>query len=99
MKKQKTTVAPKKKQSVIAYYKRFGWKVAAKDVLHDVIGSILYAAGIYTFAATADFAPGGITGGAYVQNGHLLNCTIVDNSARNIGGVNCADGTVSNCVR
>ena len=39
-----------------------------------------------------------ITGGAYVQNGHLLNCTIVDNSARNIGGVNCADGTVSNCV-
>ena len=39
-----------------------------------------------------------ITGGAYVQSGHLLNCTIADNSARNIGGVNCADGTVSNCV-
>lgn len=68
MKKQKTTVAPKKKQSVIAYYKRFGWKVAAKDVLHDVIGSILYAAGIYTFAATADFAPGGITGVAMIIN-------------------------------
>ena len=68
MKKQKTTVAPRKKQSVIAYYKRFGWKVAAKDVLHDVVGSILYAAGIYTFAATADFAPGGITGVAMIIN-------------------------------
>ncbi len=39
-----------------------------------------------------------ITGGAFVKNGHLLNCTVVDNSARNIGGVNCLAGTVSNCV-
>ena len=39
-----------------------------------------------------------IVGGAYVQSGHLLNCTIVGNSARNIGGVNCLAGTVSNCV-
>ena len=66
--KKKQELAPGKKQSVIGYYKRFGWKVAAKDVLHDVIGSILYAAGIYTFAATADFAPGGITGVAMIIN-------------------------------
>lgn len=68
MKKQKVQIAPRKKQSVIGYYKKYGWKVAAKDVLHDVIGSILYAAGIYTFAATADFAPGGITGVAMIIN-------------------------------
>lgn len=68
MKKQKVQIAPRTKQSVIGYYKKYGWKVAAKDVLHDVIGSILYAAGIYTFAATADFAPGGITGVAMIIN-------------------------------
>ena len=67
-KAKKSVLAPRKKQSVIEYYKRFGWKVAAKDVLHDVIGSILYAAGIYSFAATADFAPGGITGVAMIIN-------------------------------
>ncbi len=71
MKKQKTTVAPRKKQSVIAYYKRFGWKVAAKDVLHDVIGSFLYAIGISFFAAKADFAPGGITGIAMIIHHYL----------------------------
>ncbi|MBR6039473.1 MAG: YitT family protein [Clostridia bacterium] len=68
MKKQKVQIAPRTKQSVIGYYKKYGWKVAAKDVLHDVIGSILYAADIYTFAATADFAPGGITGVAMIIN-------------------------------
>ena len=71
MKKQKTQIVPKKKQSIIAYYKRFGWKVAAKDVLHDVIGSFLYAIGISFFAAKADFAPGGITGVAMIIN-HFL---------------------------
>ncbi len=71
MKKQKTQLAPRKKQSVIGYYKKYGWKIAAKDVLHDVIGSILYAAGIYTFAATANFAPGGITGVAMIINHYL----------------------------
>ena len=68
MKKQNQALIPRKKQSVIGYYKKYGWKVAAKDVLHDVVGSILYAAGIYTFAATADFAPGGITGVAMIIN-------------------------------
>ncbi len=69
--KKKTSLAPRKKQSIIGYYKKYGWKIAAKDLLHDVIGSILYAAGIYTFAATADFAPGGITGIAMIVNHYL----------------------------
>ena len=66
--KGKTSIAVKNKQSIIGYYKKYGWKTAARDVLHDVVGSILYAAGIYTFAATADFAPGGITGVAMIIN-------------------------------
>ena len=66
--KRKTQLAPKKKQSIIGYYKKYGWKVAVRDVLHDIVGSILYAAGIYTFAATANFAPGGITGIAMIIN-------------------------------
>ncbi|MBR4906790.1 MAG: YitT family protein [Clostridia bacterium] len=67
-KKRAIELAPRKKQSIVGYYKKYGWKVAAKDVLHDVVGSILYAAGIYSFAATADFAPGGITGVAMIIN-------------------------------
>ena len=34
----------------------------ASDILYDIGGSILYAAGIWTFAKNADFAPGGISG-------------------------------------
>ena len=64
-------IAPKKNQSIIGYYKKYGWKTAARDVLHDVVGSILYAAGIYTFAATANFAPGGITGVAMIINHYV----------------------------
>ena len=71
MKKQKAAIPPRKKQSVIGYYKKSGWKTAVRDVLHDVIGSILYAAGIYTFAATANFAPGGITGIAMIINHYV----------------------------
>ena len=69
--KKKQELIPRKKQSIVGYYKKYGWKVAAKDVLHDVVGSILYAAGIYTFAATANFAPGGITGVAMIINHYL----------------------------
>ena len=65
---KKALSTAKKKQSVIGYYKKYGWKTAARDVLHDIVGSILYAAGIYTFAATANFAPGGITGVAMIIN-------------------------------
>lgn len=39
------------------------------------------------------------TGGAYVPNGTLENCTIVRNSARNCGGVRTSsNSTVKNCV-
>ena len=61
----------KQKQSIIGYYKKYGWRMAGRDLLHDIIGSILYATGIYTFAATANFAPGGITGIAMIINHYV----------------------------
>ena len=63
---KKQTRFPKKKQSIIGYYKKNGWKAIGSDLLHDVIGSFLYAVGISYFAANADFAPGGITGVAMI---------------------------------
>lgn len=45
------------------------------DFLCDILGSILYATGIYTFAKTADFAPGGISGLALILN-HLWGLPI-----------------------
>ena len=38
------------------------------DVLYDILGSVLYAAGIYTFAYHANFAPGGISGLSIILN-------------------------------
>ena len=66
MKKQKNRTAARKKQSIIGYYKKYGWKTIGRDLLHDVIGSFLYAIGISFFAANANFAPGGITGIAMI---------------------------------
>lgn len=40
------------------------------DILYDISGSILYAAGIYTFAGNAGFAPGGVSGLALIMD-HL----------------------------
>ena len=40
------------------------------DILYDISGSILYAAGIYTFAGHAGFAPGGVSGLALITD-HL----------------------------
>ena len=45
------------------------------DLLCDLIGSLLYAAGIYTFAKMANFAPGGISGLALIIN-HLWGLPI-----------------------
>ncbi|MFR8547079.1 MAG: YitT family protein [Lachnospiraceae bacterium] len=45
------------------------------DILCDIAGSILYSVGIYTFAKTADFAPGGISGLALIMN-HLWGLPI-----------------------
>lgn len=41
---------------------KFEPKTFATDVLFDVIGCVLYGAGIYNFAYTANFAPGGVSG-------------------------------------
>lgn len=47
----------------------------AIDLFCDVLGSILSAIGIYTFAKLASFAPGGISGVALILN-HLWNLSI-----------------------
>lgn len=39
-----------------------------KNLIYDAIGSFIYAIGICTFAANADFAPGGVTGLAMILN-------------------------------
>ena len=38
------------------------YKRQAVDTVYDVVGSILFAIGVYTFAKSADFAPGGVSG-------------------------------------
>ncbi len=38
------------------------------DLIYDIAGSILYAAGIYTFAGNGGFAPGGVSGLALIMN-------------------------------
>lgn len=38
------------------------------DILYDIVGSIFYSVGIYIFAKSADFAPGGISGIALILN-------------------------------
>lgn len=43
-------------------------KQIAGDLLYDIAGSILFAAGLYTFAGNAGFAPGGISGLALIFN-------------------------------
>lgn len=46
------------------------YKSVFTDILYDISGSILYAAGIYTFAGNAGFAPGGVSGLALIMD-HL----------------------------
>jgi uncharacterized membrane-anchored protein YitT (DUF2179 family) len=46
------------------------------DILFDIIGSILFAAGIYSFAANANFAPGGVSGLAIIVNYLIPNVPI-----------------------
>lgn len=43
-------------------------RVLLTDLLCDLIGSILYSLGIYTFAKMANFAPGGLSGLALIMN-------------------------------
>lgn len=70
-------------------------RVLAADLVYDVFGSILFAIGVYTFAKSADFAPGGVTGLALILNhlGHwpigtttlVLNIPIIFLSYRVVG--------------
>ena len=54
---------------------RYRFKTIIWDLLYDIAGSILYAAGIYTFAGNAGFAPGGVSGLALILN-HLLGLPV-----------------------
>ncbi len=45
------------------------------DLIYDLLGGVLYAIGVYSFAKTANFAPGGISGLALIVN-HLLKFPI-----------------------
>lgn len=67
----------------------------AGDLIYDLAGGIFYAAGIYTFAGNAGFAPGGISGLALILN-HiwglpvgtvtlLLNLPLAALSCRTVG--------------
>ena len=38
------------------------------DLVCDILGAILYSVGLYTFAKTANFAPGGLSGLALIIN-------------------------------
>ena len=51
--------------------KKINGKELVLDISYDIVGSVLYALGIYTFAKTADFAPGGLSGLAPVSYTHL----------------------------
>ena len=66
MTKKNKALAPRKKQNILDYYRKNGWKAVVQDLLHDLVGSFLYAMGVYYFASNADFAPGGITGVAMI---------------------------------
>ena len=46
-------------------------KTYAMDTLYDILGSILYAVGYYSFASNANFAPGGVGGIAIIINHYL----------------------------
>lgn len=43
-------------------------KKAGRSLLADAVGGALYAAGVYSFASAAEFAPGGISGLAVILN-------------------------------
>ena len=51
------------------------FKDLTQDIGCDIVGSILYSLGIYTFAKMGDFAPGGLSGLALIIN-HLWNLPI-----------------------
>lgn len=52
--------------------KKTWYRELAGDLVFDVIGSILFGLGVYTFASEANFAPGGISGVALILN-HMVD--------------------------
>ena len=77
----------------------------AVDILYDIIGSILFGAGIYTFAEAGNFAPGGISGIALIMNKLwnlpvgtmtlILNIPLVIISYKTVGNVGTLFGISS----
>ena len=59
------------KKSLNNVFTKANIKVFAVDTIYDIIGSILYAVGFYTFASNADFAPGGVGGISIIINHYL----------------------------
>ncbi|MBQ1684505.1 MAG: YitT family protein [Clostridia bacterium] len=43
-------------------------KTLLVDVIFDIVGCVLYGAGMFNFAHAANFAPGGVTGIAFILN-------------------------------
>ncbi|MBR3382222.1 MAG: YitT family protein [Clostridia bacterium] len=54
-----------------AFFKKAKVREFSVDVVYDIIGSVLYAVGFYTFASNADFAPGGVGGISIIINHYL----------------------------
>ena len=48
------------KKTFLGLKGRFDYEILQWDLLYDIAGSILYAAGIYTVAGNAGIAPGGV---------------------------------------
>ena len=59
------------KNKVKNYFTKAKVKELTADVIYDIIGSVLYAVGFYTFASNADFAPGGVGGISIIINHYL----------------------------
>ena len=51
---------------VLDYYRKYGWRALARDLIHDIVGSFLFAMGVVYFAENAPFVPGGVTGMAMI---------------------------------
>ena len=60
-----------KKLDIKQYFTKPMLKLLAIDTVYDILGSILYAVGYYTFASNAQFAPGGVGGIAIIINHYL----------------------------
>ena len=53
------------------FFTKENMRVFAVDTVYDIIGSILYAIGYYTFASNANFAPGGVGGISIIIHHYL----------------------------